>query len=385
MKKLISSLLVGGLLYIMPHTADAATLSETEKQVNIAEKASTILHEKYTKNLDYVTQIGTPYHNARYEVGKAKSMVDSLPSSERKTQLLTRVAGYQKVVKNGNAYNNAVKTYPILKNFQKDYLDTYLNDSKWYGIRDYNYFNYKLSLLQQNYDKVYGKLIQDEFKTRYLVPIKKTRDDVYYLLNARKDLELAEKDTYKNPTEAKRQLGNALTCINKVRNSKQKNILLAHHSLLQNLIQDRESGDNEAFYISMGSYSLGFPMKIYTNLEGESMTLWIADAEQYPSYQSLKNVYGDEVYGYFNSHHAGHLISKFNWWYRDWSSAYHMNIVWGYWDLDWINYEDDEILPVGTKFRVTLEVVKENGEVVVKEQPFTMTEELFKKAHVKVQ
>lgn len=40
-------------------------------------------------------------------------------------------------------------------------------------------------------DKVYGKLIQDEFKTRYLYPIKKRRDDVYFLLNTREDLQLA--------------------------------------------------------------------------------------------------------------------------------------------------------------------------------------------------
>lgn len=233
MKKLISSLLVGSLLYVIPHTAYAASLSETEKQVNVAAKASTILHDKYTHNLDYKTPIGTPYSDARYEVAIAKKMVDALPNSEKKNQLLTRVAGYQNVVKNGNAYNNAVRTYPILKNYKENDLDPFLHDSRIYNISDYNYFNNKLSLLQTNYDKVYGKLIQDEFKTRYLYPIKKRRDDVYFLLNTREDLQLAEKAFYMNiQAEADRQLSNALACINKVGHSKQKDLLLEHSNLL---------------------------------------------------------------------------------------------------------------------------------------------------------
>ncbi len=382
MKKILGTLLIGSLLYIMPGHVSASSLSETEKQVNIAAKASTILHDKYTQNLDYKTVIGTPYNNARYEVGKAKKMVDALPNSERKKQLHTRVAGYQKVVMNGNAYNNAVRTYPILVDYKEKYLDVFLNDSRPYTNSDYNYFNYKLSLLQPNYDKVYGEQIKKEFKTRYLNSIKKTRDEVYYLLNARKDLNLAMKSHASNADESHRQLTNALACLNKVSSSKQKELFLEQYTLIKNILEDNQAG-RDYFYISKGSYSFGPTMKMYSNLDGESMHIWIADAEKYPSYESLKKVDGKQVYGYFSSDHAGHKISNFNWTYRDWSSAYHTNLVWGYWDLDWINNEDDAIIPVGTKIRVLFEIVKEDGEVILNEDVFTMTEDLFRKAHVK--
>lgn len=192
MKKLLSTLVIGTLIYVNPSSADAASLSETEKQVNLAAKSSTLLHKKYTNNLDYRTIIGEPYNDARYEVGKAKRMVDSLPNTNRKRQLLAQVTGYQKVVEKGNAYNNAVRTYPILIDYKKKHLDHYLSDEPFYKWRSYNYFNYKLSLLQPNYDKVYGKEIQKEFKERYLNPIKKSRDDVYYIISADTHLDRAE-------------------------------------------------------------------------------------------------------------------------------------------------------------------------------------------------
>ncbi|MQR94789.1 hypothetical protein [Fictibacillus phosphorivorans] len=382
MKKILGTLIIGSLLYVLPDNVSATSLSETERQVHLAAIASTILHEKYTQNLDYKTLIGTPYINARYEVGKAKKMVDSLSNSERKKQLLTRVAGYQKIVKNGNAYNNAVRTYPILVNYKEKYLDVFLNDSRPYIIKDYNYFNYKLSLLQPNYDKVYGKFIQNEFKTRYLNSIKKTRDEVYYLMNAKKNLDLAMKSQYGNSEESYRQLTNALACLKNVSTSKQKELFLEQYTLIKNILEDNQAG-RDYFYISKGSYSLGPTMKMYSNLEGESVHLWIADAEKYPSYESLKKVDGKKVYGYFSSDHAGYTISNFNWTYRDWSSAYHTNIVWGYWDIDWINNENDALIPVGKKIKVLFEVVKENGDVTLNEEVFTMTEDLFRKAHVR--
>lgn len=381
MKKLFSTLLIGTLFYVSPPSADAASLSETEKQVNLAAKSSTLLHEKYTKNLDYKTIIGAPYNNARYEVGKAKKMVDSLPNTKRKRQLLTQVTGYLKVVQNGNAYNNAVRTYPILLDYKTKHLDHYLSDKPFYKWRSYNYFNYKLSLLQPNYDKVYGKEIQKEFKDRYLNPIKKSRDEVYYIISADTHLDSAEASISKNTEEAQRRLDLATACINKIEAPKRKALLQERINLLQELLDDKTSGVYDTFYVTQNSNN---KMKVTFNYEGE-IRLWIADAEKYPTYESLKSAVGTEVYGHYSSNDWGNRLSAFTWTYRDWSSAYQMNIVHGYWDsyLDPINESNEKIIPVGKKIRIVLEVVHSDGEVIVREEVVPMTEELYRRSSVK--
>lgn len=381
MKKLLSTLVIGTLIYVNPSSADAASLSETEKQVNLAAKSSTLLHKKYTNNLDYRTIIGEPYNDARYEVGKAKRMVDSLPNTNRKRQLLAQVTGYQKVVEKGNAYNNAVRTYPILIDYKKKHLDHYLSDEPFYKWRSYNYFNYKLSLLQPNYDKVYGKEIQKEFKERYLNPIKKSRDDVYYIISADTHLDRAEASISKNTEEAQRRLELAKACLNKIDAPKRKALLQEQTNLLQELLDDKTSGVYDTFYVTQNSNN---KMKVTFNYEGE-IRLWIADAEKYPTYESLKSAVGTEVYGHYSSNDWGNRLSAFTWTYRDWSSAYQMNIVHGYWDsyLDPINESNEKIIPVGKKIRIVLEVVQSDGEIIVREEVVPMTEELYRKSLVK--
>lgn len=383
MKKLVGAVLISSLLYGNTQSVSAASLSETIKQVEVAAKSSRILHENYIRDLDYETMIGTPYNNARLEVGKAKKMVDSLSASEKKTELLKRVAGYQKVVQNGNAYNNAVRTNDILEGYSTKYLNPYFLEYAYGG--NYNYFNHKLSLLQLNYDKVYGTLIQNEFKKRYLNPIKNIRNEVYYLLNADKDLNLARRALgLKNTDETQRQLNNADACLNKVSDSPKKRLLIERLTLLQNLLDDEVSGDYDTFYITKKNYDGQFSMKVSFNLKGTNMRFWIADADEYPSYESLKNALGNEVYGYHSSRETDGFIEEFDWTYRDLSGAYHMNIVWGYW-LDYlndINNHNDKIIPPGTDIRIVLEVEQEDGSVIVKEEVVTVTEELFQKAHV---
>jgi SbsC C-terminal domain len=384
MKKLIGAVLISSLLYGNTQSVSAASLSETIKQVDAAAKSSRILHENYIRDLDYETMIGTtPYNNARLEVGKAKKMVDSLPASEKKSELLKRVAGYQKVVQNGNAYNNAVRTNDILEGYSTKYLDPYFLEYTSGG--NYNYFSHKLSLLQPNYDKVYGTLIQNEFKKRYLNPIKYTRNQVYYLLNAREDLYLARKALdLKDTDETQRQLNNAGACLDKVSDSAQKKLLVERLALFQNLLDDEVSGVYDTYYITKKNYSGQFSMKVSFNLKGENMRFWIADAEEYPSYESLKSARGNEVYGYHSSRETDGFIEEFNWTYRDLSNAYHSNIVWGYYhdDLIYINNHNDKIIPAGTDVRIVLEVEQEDGAVIVKEEVVTITEELFQKAHV---
>jgi hypothetical protein len=126
-------------------------------------------------------------------------------------------------------------------------------------------------------------------------------------------------------------------------------------------------------------------MRVSYNLKGESMRLWIADAEKYPSYESLKTAYGNEVYGHYSSNDSGGWRSEFQWTYRDWSTAYQMNIVHGYWDtyLDPINESNDKIIPVGKEIRVVLEIVQADVQVIVKEEVVTMTEDLYQKSLVK--
>jgi hypothetical protein len=377
LKKLIGSFLVGSLLYVMPYTADAASLSETEKQVNVAAKASTILHDKYTHSLDYKTLIGAPYNNARYEVGKAKKMVDTLPNSDRKNQLLTRVAGYQKVVNNGNAYNNAVRTYPILLNYQKNHLDHYVSDgtlSNWYP---YNYFNYKLSSLQANYDKVYGKYIQQNFKQLYLEPIKNTRDTVYYILSADTHLDRAKASLYKDTNEAQRRLNLAAACLEKVSAPKRKALLEERAQLIQNFLNDEITGIHDTFYITKND---SLRMKVSFNFEG-NLTLWIADADKYPSYESLKTAGGRDVYGYSSIYNSD-KSEQFVWSYRDWGPAYQPNLVHNYERdiLEIIEKSNETIIPIGKEIRIVLEVVQADGKVVVKEEVVTMTEDLYQKS-----
>ncbi|WP_144697765.1 hypothetical protein [Fictibacillus phosphorivorans] len=381
MKKLMSSIFIACLLFVFPFTAKAASLPATEKQVKIAAEVSSILHQKYTKNPDFSTLITTPYNKARYEVAKAKSMVDSLPNTNRKRQLLAQVKGYQKVVQNGNAYNNAVRTYPILLDYKKKHLDHYLSDEPFYKWRSYNYFNYKLSLLQPNYDKVYGKEIQKEFIERYLNPIKKSRDEVYYIISADTHLDRAEASISKNTEEAERRLHFATACINKIEAPKRKELLQERTHLLQELLEDKVSGINDTFYVTKNSNN---KMKVTFNYEGE-IRLWIADAEKYPTYESLKSAVGTEVYGHYSSNDWGNRLSAFTWTYRDWSSAYQMNIVHGYWDsyLDPINESNEKIIPVGKKIRIVLEVVHSDGEVIVREEVVPMTEELYRRSSVK--
>jgi hypothetical protein len=384
MKKLVGTVLICSLLYGNTQSVSAASLSETIKQVDTAAITSRILHENYIRNLDYETIIGTPYNNARLEVGKAKKMVDSLPASEKKAELLKRVASYQKVVQNGNAYNNAVRTNDILEGYSTKYLDPYFSEYS-YGAANYNYFNHKLSLLQPNYDKVYGSLIQNEFKIRYLKPIKNTRNQVYYLLNAKEDLNLTRKALdLKNTDETQRQLSNADACLDKISDSPQKKLLIERLALLQKLLEDEVSGQYDTFYITKKYYHGQLSMKVSFNLKGTNMRFWIADAEEYPSYESLKTALGNEVYGYHSSRETDGFIEEFNWTYRDLSGAYHMNIVWGYWKdyLDGINNHNDKIIPAGTDVRIVLEVEQEDGSVIVKEEVVTITEELFQKAHV---
>lgn len=383
MKKLVGTILISSLLYGNTQSVAAASLSETIKQVEVAAKSSRILYKNYIRELDYETMIGTPYNNARSEVGKAKKMVDSLPASEKKSELLKLVAGYQKVVQNGNAYNNAVRTNDFLEGYSTKYIEPYFSEDG--SQANYNYFNHKLALLQPNYDKVYGTLIQNEFKTRYLNPIKDTRNQVYYLLNAREDLYLARKALdLKNTVETQRQLSNADACLEKVSDSPQKKLLIERLALLQNLLDDEVSGHYDAFYLTKKNFDGQFSMKVSFNLKGTNMRFWIADAEEYPSYESLKTALGNEVYGYHSSRETDGFIEEFNWTYRDLSGAYHMNIVWGYWKdyLDDINNHNDKIIPAGTDVRIVLEVEQEDGSVIVKEEIVNITEELFQKAHV---
>jgi len=380
LKKLMFSIFIACLLFVFPFTAKAASLSATEKQVKVAAEVSSVLHQKYTKNLDFSTLITTPYNKARYEVAKAKRMVDSLPNTDRKKQLLTQVAGYQKVVQNGNAYNNAVRTYPILLDYKTKHLDHYLSDEPFYKWRSYNYFNYKLSLLQPNYDKVYGKDIQQAFKERYLNPIKKSRDEVYYIISADTHLDRAEASISKNTEEAQRRLDLATACINKIEAPKRKALLEERTHLLQELLDDKVSGINDTFYVTKNSNN---KMKVTFNHEGE-IRLWIADAEKYPTYESLKSAVGTEVYGHYSSNDWGNTLSAFTWTYRDWSGAYQMNIVQGLWDsyLDPINESNEKIIPVGKKIRIVLEVVQSDGEIIVREEVVPMTEELYRKSLV---
>lgn len=87
-------------------------------------------------------------------------------------------------------------------------------------------------------------------------------------------------------------------------------------------------------------------MRISHNLKGESMRLWIADAKKYPSYESLKTAYGNQVYGHYSSKDSNGWLSTFYWSYRDWSTAYQTNIVHGYWDSysNPINDENEKLL-----------------------------------------